>query len=342
MTATAIPNTTSITMSTIVESSIPRIIPPEISKEAVYAFIPLIGIANAVIMIAYLTNNRLRRVQANKYVFAYAAIDLLVGVVFIPCMISQKEVIRGSMIMYSLLVSLLTLGASTHDRYIAICRPLHYERIQTDQSVNRSIAMCWFLPILVVPLPHIWLRRLPQDFVSLPHRIYLFIVVVSMIMILIIIIVAYVKIFKIGLYHLNHQMPERNTMPWTGRFRQEIKFARLFCSLLLTFIVFWIPTGYMSLVDNVFLREDLMLPDWLSNLNFYWLFMSSLMNPICYAIFHKGIRRTLKSLSTGKKISARVHPVAPPGTKVIRVSTDSGSSVDAVIKVQANFTLFHS
>lgn len=332
-------NMTTTTTTSILTTSIPNLVPKKVYKEVLYAFIPLIVLANSVIVIAYLTNNRLRRIQANKYIFAYAAIDLLVGTVFIPCVISENFHVTAGMIMYSLLVSLLTLAGSTFDRYIAICKPLHYEIIQTEKVVNRSIWICWLLPMFLVALPHIWLREIPKDSLLLPHRIYLGVIVISMMIILLILIFAYMKILVIGVHHLHDQLHFRGHYNWAGRFRKEIKFARLFCSLSLTFVVFWCPTGYMTLVDNVFLRNDLMPPVWIQNMNFYWIFMSSLLNPICYAIFHKNIRDTIKALFTlGRSPSAAVHP-SRPGTIRDRGSNETASSVShGIIKVRAIFT----
>lgn len=330
------PNITTIRMT--VATSVPNLVPTKIHKEVLYTFIPLIVLANAVIIIAYLANHKLRGIQANKYVIAYAAIDLLVGVVFIPCVISQNELITGGMIMYSLLVSLLTLTGSTYDRYVAICKPLRYEGIQTDKIVNRSIWICWILPMIVIALPHSWLREVPRDYLLLEHRIYLGVVVMSMMIILLVLIVAYIKILRIGVHHLHNQLHFRGHYNWSGRIRKEMKFARLFCSLSLTFIVFWFPTGYMSLVDNVFLRNDLMPPEWIRSVNFYWIFMSSLLNPLCYAIFHKSIRATIVALFTlGRSPSSSVHPLGPIRDRGSN-DTNNSSISHHVIRVRAIFT----
>jgi len=283
---------------------------PNFYREVLYVFIIFIIVTNAVILTAFFSNHRIRSNQANKYICSHAALDLLVGVVFIPCLLAVEigPLTIGGMIMYSLLVSLLILVASSYDRYVAICRPLRYETIQTDDKVRNVLWFCWLFPIVVVALPQIWLSGDESSFLSIEHRVYLGIVVFGIITILLVIVAAYVNIFMVGIKHLREQLVQREFNHWTRRLKKEVKFARMFFMLSLTFFVFWIPTGYMTLVDNVLGKSK--PPIWLQELNFYWIFVSSFLNPMIYAVFHQRFRRTIVMLlKHGKNPSAVVHPI---------------------------------
>ena len=281
---------------------------PEFYPEVLYVFIGFIVVTNAVIITAFFSNHRIRSNQANKHICSHAALDLLVGVVFIPCLLAEVgPLITGIMIMYSLLVSLLILTASSYDRYVAICRPLRYETIQTDDKVRNVLWFCWLFPIIVIVLPQFWLTD-ENSFVSIEHRVYLGVVVFGIMAILLVIVAAYFKIFMAGIKHLREQLVQREFDHWKNRLKMELKFARMFFMLSLTFFVFWIPTGYMTLVDNVLRISK--PPIWLQELNFHWIFVSSFLNPMIYALFHQRFRRTIiMLLKYGKNPSTVVHPI---------------------------------
>ncbi|XP_066913741.1 5-hydroxytryptamine receptor 4-like [Clytia hemisphaerica] len=296
---------------------------PTIYPEVLYVFIALIIPPNVLIMTVFFRNHHIRSNQANKFICSHAFLDILVGLIFIPCLLglnAEDNLIKGGMIMYSLLVSLLILLFSTFDRYIAICKPLHYENIETDERVRNMILFAWLFPSLVVALPWIWLAKEDDStFLKTEHRAYLGVVVFGILAILCIIISAYVRILKVGIKHLREQLMLREFEHWTRRLPMEIKFSRMFFSLSLTFFIFWVPTGYMTLTDDILLIGA--PPTWLQQMNFYWVFVASFLNPVIYAIFHKRFRKCIKVMFTqGHNMSSVVHPIMDGDTSNIRKS----------------------
>lgn len=287
---------------------------PAFHNEILLSFIVLIVPANILIIVAFLSNRHVRSSQASKFVFAHSLLDLLVGLVFIPCLLAGIDfLVLGGMIMYSLLVSLFILAYSTFDRFVAICWPLRYENIATDKRVKRMIVSSWVMPAIVVALPQAWLKRNDRTtFISKEHRVYLGVVVFSIITTLLVITIAYVRVFLVGLKHLRVQLDLREfATNWTRRLGVEIKFSRMFVMLSLTFFVFWIPTGYMTLTDDVFLLGA--PPKWLQDINFYWIFVSSFLNPVIYAVFHKSYRKTIVVIFRHcRNPGAVVHPILDP------------------------------
>ncbi|XP_075409024.1 olfactory receptor 2AP1-like [Tenrec ecaudatus] len=53
------------------------------------------------------------------------------------------------------------LAAMSYDRYVAICRPLHYTTIMSRRLCIHLVLCCWFSGFLVVIVPHIMTLQLP-------------------------------------------------------------------------------------------------------------------------------------------------------------------------------------
>ena len=287
---------------------------PTFHSEILISFIVLIVPTNILIIMAFLSNRHIRSSQASNFVFAHSLLDLLVGLVLLPCLLAEIDIlVLGGMIMYSLLVSLFILAWSTFDRFVAICLPLRYENIATDKRVHRMIISSWLIPVAVVALPQAWLKGGDRTtFISKEHRVYLGVVVFGIIATLSVITIAYIRVLLVGLKHLRQQLILREfATNWARRLAVEIKFSRMFFMLSLTFFVFWIPTGYMTLTDDVFLLGA--PPKWLQDINFYWIFVSSFLNPVIYAVFHKSYRKTIVVIFLHcRSPGAVVHPILDP------------------------------
>ncbi|XP_075409390.1 olfactory receptor 2AP1-like [Tenrec ecaudatus] len=53
------------------------------------------------------------------------------------------------------------LAAMSYDRYVAICRPLHYTTIMSRRLCIHLVLCCWFSGFIVVIVPHIMILQLP-------------------------------------------------------------------------------------------------------------------------------------------------------------------------------------
>ena len=309
---------------------------PAFHREILITFIFFILPANGLIMLVSLSSSHIRSLQANKFIFAHSLLDLLVGLVFIPCLLCGIDIlVLGGMIMYSLLVSLLILFFSTYDRFVAICKPLRYESIETNERVRNMICFSWLFPIIVVALPQAWLKRNDlTTFISTEHRVYLGVVVFGILGTLMVITIAYIRILIVGLKHLREQLILREfASNWARRLVVELKFSRMFFMLSLTFFIFWIPTGYMTVTDDIFLLGE--PPRWLQDMNFYWIFVSSFLNPIIYAVFHKSYRKTIKVIFRyGRHPAAVVHPIFEPAVTSSVQRTSKGTSSHSLASQQ--------
>ncbi|XP_023443139.3 olfactory receptor 6C4-like [Dasypus novemcinctus] len=53
------------------------------------------------------------------------------------------------------------LAAMSYDRYVAICRPLHYTAVMSRRLCIQLVLCCWFSGFLVVFVPHVMTLQLP-------------------------------------------------------------------------------------------------------------------------------------------------------------------------------------
>ncbi|KAM4830421.1 olfactory receptor 11H4 isoform X1 [Urocitellus parryii] len=55
----------------------------------------------------------------------------------------------------------LFLAVMAYDRYLAICRPLHYPTIMTGRLCSTLVSLCWLIGFLGYPVPIFFISQLP-------------------------------------------------------------------------------------------------------------------------------------------------------------------------------------
>ncbi|XP_005341456.2 olfactory receptor 11H4 isoform X1 [Ictidomys tridecemlineatus] len=55
----------------------------------------------------------------------------------------------------------LFLAVMAYDRYLAICRPLHYPTIMTGRLCSTLVSLCWLIGFLGYPIPIFFISQLP-------------------------------------------------------------------------------------------------------------------------------------------------------------------------------------
>ena len=281
---------------------IPAAVPPY-NPIVLYLFIPFIVIPNALIIIAFATNRALRD-RSNYFVVSLALGDMIIGCIQIPVLNNHLYLIYGHVIAFSTFNTLFLMCGCSYDRYVAIIHPLHYREIVQHWKVTAIIAFCWVFPLIWMALPKIWYDRENYQLLTV-HRVYIGIFGFTFIILTILQLISYIHVFVVARKHYNSMKALAklsNQVNNTGRrmtikFRsllRELRLAKMFALISFLFFFFWIPMGYINIVDDVFLKPELM-PDWMFKTSFYSLFFSSMINPIMYGHFQQKFRHTIRS-----------------------------------------------
>ena len=258
-------------------------------------FIPPILLMNGLIIVAFLYHEKLREVLTNYFVCSYACCNFMIGSVLIPIILLGKQKVVGGTVMYTVMVSVFTLSLCTYDRYWEVMKPSRYSAIMTKINVMIMLSFSWIFPILVAALPSIWLAR-SFDVHSKPQRLYLGVIAFSIILMASLSVVAHFVIFHVGKKKLSRILITEHHDEFHVRRKkivQGVRFTKLYAFLSMSFLVFWLPTGYINLIDDVFMLNKCVPPQWFINLSFYWFLLSNIVNPVIYGLFQRRFRRVI-------------------------------------------------
>ena len=276
---------------------------PKYHPEVIWSFLPFIILPNLTIIIAFIADSKLR-LTANYFVCSLACGDFLVGAVLLPTVLIGPWNSSGYVILFTYANTMMLTCACAHDRYVAIKDPLHYQNRLRMSKVYIILCVCWLVPILIAMIPAIWIRGV-EDQLLMENRIFIGVCSLSVLIAVISQIVAYCVIFRIarGQIKTIRKIPKISTSSYSDKVKlsrkihnimKELMFAKLFAAVAFTFLLFWIPICYINLVDNVFLRPDLM-PMWVQEMSFYCMWFSSMINPFLYGLFQKAFRKSIFS-----------------------------------------------
>ncbi|CAH8576073.1 unnamed protein product [Schistosoma margrebowiei] len=121
---------------------------------------------NLLIILAFITNSRLRRIT-DQYIVSLAVADLLVSVLVLPLAIVRQNLgywpfesdrlcqfwLSANIVLC--MASILNLCCISLDRYIAISRPMKYFTKRTHLTASIMIAVAWILPFITMLLPFV-------------------------------------------------------------------------------------------------------------------------------------------------------------------------------------------
>ena len=275
---------------------------PEFFPEILWTIVPLIVIVNGVVMIT-IARIRQLRVTANYFVFSMASCDFFVGSVLLPTLLIRPESPAvGALVMFTLMASLGLSCACTYDRYLAVIWALRYQELMPKKKAVYLIGAICLLAAVLAALPQIWIQQAHFKF-SLEHRIYIGCIVGIIMIATGTEGVVYLIIFRIARRHAKDMSKmRRKRTQLCGRqtgdrckmqvLIESLCFAKSFMLVSLTMFLFWLPVGYINIVDDVMGRPDLM-PIWIQEISFYSTFFSSLIHPILYGLFQKKLRSSI-------------------------------------------------
>uniref|UniRef100_H2ZNY9 G-protein coupled receptors family 1 profile domain-containing protein n=1 Tax=Ciona savignyi TaxID=51511 RepID=H2ZNY9_CIOSA len=83
---------------------------------------------------------------------------------------------------------------------------------------------------------------------------------------------------------------------------KETKAARLLASILAAFILLWLPYNIMALVEAFCPLAEKCIPDLAWNFGYWFCYLNSTLNPVCYAMCNKNFQQTFKFLLSMKWI----------------------------------------
>ncbi|TNN18216.1 Tyramine/octopamine receptor [Schistosoma japonicum] len=119
---------------------------------------------NLLIILAFITNNRLRRIT-DQYIVSLAVADLLVAILVLPLAIVRQNLgswpfesdrlcqfwLSANIVLC--MASILNLCCISLDRYIAITHPMKYFIKRTRLTASAMIAFAWILPLIIMLPP---------------------------------------------------------------------------------------------------------------------------------------------------------------------------------------------
>jgi len=258
----------------------------EPSKE-IYVSVSL-GILSVVIVVAncsvcaLVCFNKTLRTYTNWLVLSLAVSDTLTGGVLLPILlIKPKSLVTDYFITLILLSGVANICAVTYDRYVAIIKPLVY-RYRAPTFFKRAIVVSWLIPTIYTVLPLAWDKNPTKTI----HIVYLVCLeFFGVVLPYIFVTFAYVRIFR----EVRHSLSMRKDFESAREQRKErrrissdAQVAKVFCIVSTAFLLSWLPILYLTTVNSILVRPDL-VPGVLVIISLFTVATSSLVNPLIYA-----------------------------------------------------------
>ena len=268
-------------------------------SEHIYVFVSL-GILSVIIVVAncsvsaLVCFNKALRTYTNWLVLSLAVSDILTGGVLLPfILIKPPSLVTGYVTSLILLSGVANICAVTYDRHVAIIKPLLYPYL-APKFFKKAIVVSWLIPTIYTVLPLAWDTNRTKTI----HIVYLvclelFGVVVPFIFVTI----AYVRIFR----KVRYSLTMRKDFESAGEQRKErrrissdAQVAKVFCIVSTAFLLSWLPILYLTTVNSVLDRPDL-LPGVLLTVSPFTVAASSLVNPLMYALIKPDFRMVIRN-----------------------------------------------
>ncbi|KAK3701531.1 hypothetical protein QZH41_007898 [Actinostola sp. cb2023] len=256
------------------------------------------------------------RTFTNYFVVSLAVSDMLFGGVLIPLLLSEYAKATGFIVFFIMILGVLNLCAVTWDRYTAVIDPFGY-RNKLQKYYKKILIAVWMTSLLFTLIPLAW----NADLKSVYHKYFLVVALVVFVIIpYVSIVIAYVRIWL----RLRSHVIEMKRMDITNEQREgarraslEGKTVKLFIVVASVFLVSWLPVLYMTVVESVLGRPDL-VPIQLEQASLFSIVGSSLLNPLLYAL----MKRDFKAKLVGYAQAVWVY-ISQTGGIVVPVNTPS-------------------
>ena len=276
---------------------------PSIIPEIAWAMMPIIILLNLTIMAVILLTPKLH-ITGNYFVFAIAFCDFLTGCITIPMQLNDwNPRVRTILDTLRLLISLGLDCACTYDRFCAIIWAYGYEEAAPRKKALVIMGVVGAVSFLIAALPIIWFQTV-DDHILVVHRGYLALICGIVVLLTAIQLMFYAIIFGVGRNHLMEMKLKKKLqeqfLEKTARYhpkylrnlQENIKLAKCFLLVMLTYFISWLPVGYIKFKQDV-LGHHNSLPDWIHEMSHYSEFAACILHPILYILFQKNMRNAI-------------------------------------------------
>ncbi|XP_037542637.1 trace amine-associated receptor 13c-like [Nematolebias whitei] len=279
------------------------------------SFISLITVILNLLVIISVSHFRQLQKPTNILLLSLAVSDFLVGFLLIPLEIFRSTacwLLGDSLCTFCSYIACVVLSASignvvliSIDRYVAICKPLHYPIRITVARVKFCVCLCWLLSVVYIIL---FLRNefiqsgksnscIGECELSITFTTGTVDLFISFLFPVAIIIVLYMRVFMVAVAQaramnasvtavtLQHSV---NLKPK----KSELKAARTLGVLVIVFLICWCPYYSYSVISG-----DLPSTSYASFL-FFLFYFNSCLNPVIYALFYPWFRKAVKLIAT--------------------------------------------
>jgi hypothetical protein len=282
---------------------------------------------------------RLRSRVTNYFIVSLAFADILVAVLVMPfnasMEISKKwifgsfmcDIFNSNDVLFST-SSILHLCCISMDRYIAIMKPLQYERKMTKFRALSMLTITWIASLLISYIPiHSQLYTTNENALTLKNNPYtctfivnrLYAVISSSVSFWIpctIMVFVYIRIFiearkqekhirsaSVCSSKSNALYPSRNSRDISDRktMKREHKAAKTLGIIMGVFILCFLPFFSWYLITSM-CRDLCPYPPILGTILFWIGYSNSCLNPIIYAYYNREFRQAFKRLLRMKSV----------------------------------------
>ena len=271
-----------------------------------YQWLPLVFVAlvvileNAVIIVAFVKDNRLREKSSNLLLLNQSVADLITAFLYIPCYIAKQfgkdrdwSLYVGVFILFLSLFSLCILAL---DRYLMIIKPFLHIRWMSVEKTSKIIMAIWIMPVIFSLLPVTWWFLPERNYIHMRFLVFMWLLTLVLTLLL---IIVYFRVFWFTRRYIQAktkalaQKQDKDLKAEVQKMKREVQVTLLFSLILLCFVLAYASTIYTNLACILLHQSDL-CPPWIISFCTYSFILNSAVNPILTLTMKLDYKRALR------------------------------------------------